>query len=103
VRQRIPAHEGSKIVAGHDLLSSVDNAKRRVVNWIDSLSDPVKRLDRWAPRRWRELCALVRTNVDDFQKPSPVTRLGDVELNPTFEAKCLDFLEPGDLLWVVGS
>jgi 1-aminocyclopropane-1-carboxylate deaminase/D-cysteine desulfhydrase-like pyridoxal-dependent ACC family enzyme len=65
-------------------------------------ADPVKRLDEWAPARWRNLCELVRTHVDDFQKSPPVTRLGDVELDPLFEAKCLEFLEPGDLLWVIG-
>jgi hypothetical protein len=26
--------------------------------------------------------------------------LGDVELDPFFEAKCLPFLEPGDLFWI---
>jgi 1-aminocyclopropane-1-carboxylate deaminase/D-cysteine desulfhydrase-like pyridoxal-dependent ACC family enzyme len=65
-------------------------------------TDPVKRLDKWAPAHWRDLCSLVRTDVDGFQKPSPVTRLRDVELDPFFEAKCLEFLKPGDLLWVVG-
>jgi hypothetical protein len=65
-------------------------------------ADPVKRLDEWAPARWRHLCDLLRTHVDHFQKSPPVTRLGDVELDPLFEAKCLEFLEPGDLLWVIG-
>jgi 1-aminocyclopropane-1-carboxylate deaminase/D-cysteine desulfhydrase-like pyridoxal-dependent ACC family enzyme len=64
-------------------------------------ADPVKRLDKWAPPRWRDLCRLVPTGVD-YHKPAPVTRLGDVELDPIFEAKCLPFLEPGDLFWVVG-
>ncbi len=37
-------------------------------------ADPVKRLDKWAPIRWRDLCTLVRTHVDDFRKPARVTR-----------------------------
>src|SRR5258708_5900766 len=65
-------------------------------------ADPVKRLDKWAPIRWRDLCTLVRTHVDDFRKPARVTRLGGVELDPIFEGKCLPFLKPGDLFWVVG-
>jgi hypothetical protein len=64
--------------------------------------DPTKRLDKWAPSDWRDRCQLVRSKLD-FDKPAPDVRLGDVELDPIFEAKCLPFLEPGDLFWVVGS
>lgn len=28
-------------------------------------------------------------------------RVGEVELDPVYEAKCLEFMEPGDLLWIV--
>jgi 1-aminocyclopropane-1-carboxylate deaminase/D-cysteine desulfhydrase-like pyridoxal-dependent ACC family enzyme len=62
---------------------------------------PVKRLDKWAPQHWRNLCRLVRTGID-FYKPAPVVRLGDIELDPIFEAKCLSFLKPGDPFWIVG-
>ncbi|HVI66900.1 MAG TPA: pyridoxal-phosphate dependent enzyme [Bradyrhizobium sp.] len=64
-------------------------------------ADPVKRLDKWAPKHWRNLCQLVQAGID-FHKPAPVVRLGDMELDPIFEAKCLPFLQPGDLFWVVG-
>ena|SRR5712671_2402837 len=64
-------------------------------------ADPVKRLDKWAPAHWRDLCRLVHAGVG-YRKRATVTRLGDVELDPIFEAKCLPFLEPGDLFWVVG-
>lgn len=37
----------------------------------------------------------------DFHRPANVTRLGDLELNPNYEAKCLKYLQPGDLFWVV--
>ena len=37
-----------------------------------------------------------------YHKPAPRTNLAGLELDPYYEAKCLDFLEPGDLLWVVG-
>jgi len=62
---------------------------------------PDKRLDRWAPKHWRNLCRLVQTGID-FHKPAPVVRLGNMELDPFFEAKCLPFLKPGDLFWVIG-
>jgi len=64
-------------------------------------ADSTKRLNRWAPPDWPNRCRLVRSELD-FHKPAPVVWLCDVELDPIFEAKCLPFLEPGDLLWVVG-
>jgi 1-aminocyclopropane-1-carboxylate deaminase/D-cysteine desulfhydrase-like pyridoxal-dependent ACC family enzyme len=61
---------------------------------------PAKRLDKWAPN-WRNRCQLVRTGIG-FKKKAPVHRLGDIELDPIFEAKCLPFLRPDDLFWIVG-
>jgi hypothetical protein len=29
--------------------------------------------------------------------------IGSVDLDPIYEAKCVEFLEPGDLFWVVGN
>jgi len=29
--------------------------------------------------------------------------IDDIELDPIYEAKCLEFLQPGDLLWIVGK
>lgn len=37
----------------------------------------------------------------EFKRAASATRLGDLELNPYYEAKCLPYLTPGDLLWVV--
>ena len=62
---------------------------------------PVKHLDKWAPH-WRNRCQLVRTGID-FHKRARDVRLGDIELGPVFEAKCLPFLQPGDLFWIVGK
>src|SRR5262245_12825514 len=62
--------------------------------------DPTKRLDRFAPA-WRGRCTLVRSPLD-YHAPAPVDRLGDVVLDPIYEAKCLPFLVAGDLLWCVG-
>src|SRR6516225_1562088 len=55
----------------------------------------VKRLDKWAPQHWRKLCRLVPTGID-FNKRADDVRLGDIDLDPIFEAKCLPFLQPGD-------
>lgn len=63
-------------------------------------ADPTKRLDRFAPG-WRSRCSLVRSRLD-YHAAAPVDRLGDVVLDPIYEAKCLPFLVAGDLLWCVG-
>jgi 1-aminocyclopropane-1-carboxylate deaminase/D-cysteine desulfhydrase-like pyridoxal-dependent ACC family enzyme len=65
-------------------------------------ASPLKRLDTWAPKHWPNLCRLVQAGID-FHKPAPVVRLGNIELDPFFEAKCLSFLQPDDLFWVVGT
>ena len=39
--------------------------------------------------------------TDDFHRPARLTALGDLELNPYYEAKCLPYLQEGDILWVV--
>jgi hypothetical protein len=63
-------------------------------------ADPADRLDAYAPG-WRDRVTLVHSELD-YHGHAPATRLGDLELDPVYEAKCLPFLEDGDLLWVVG-
>jgi hypothetical protein len=36
-------------------------------------ADPVKRLDKWAPKHWRNLCQLVQAGID-FHKPAVSSR-----------------------------
>lgn len=64
-------------------------------------ADPQKRLDRFAPL-WRFLpnLELRLAGVDYHTKVE--ASVGPVKLDPVYEAKCFRFLEPGDLLWVVG-
>lgn len=64
-------------------------------------ADPVKRLDRYAPLAWRDMVKLVKSDLD-YHTPAPVTTLEGVALDAIYEAKCLPFLEPDDLLWLVG-
>lgn len=64
-------------------------------------ADPSRRLDTWAPADWRSMVGLVPAGID-YHQPAPVTEFDGVPLDPIYEAKCLPFLEPGDLLWVVG-
>lgn len=64
-------------------------------------ADPGKRLDKWAPSYWRQQVTLVDAGLD-YHKPASVTSYGGVDLDPIYEAKCLKFLQPDDLFWVVG-
>jgi 1-aminocyclopropane-1-carboxylate deaminase/D-cysteine desulfhydrase-like pyridoxal-dependent ACC family enzyme len=63
-------------------------------------SELKKRLDKWAPPDWRGRCELVPSELESDES---ATQLGNVQLHPIFEAKCIPFLKPGDLLWVIGS
>jgi 1-aminocyclopropane-1-carboxylate deaminase/D-cysteine desulfhydrase-like pyridoxal-dependent ACC family enzyme len=63
-------------------------------------ADPTKRLDTYAAG-WRSRATLVKSELD-YHDHAPVQVLHGIQLDPVYEAKCLAYLEPGDLLWVVG-
>lgn len=65
-------------------------------------ADPTSVLDEYAPGGWRDRCDLVDAGIP-FEKHAPRTRLEGLELEPTYEAKCIPFLRSGDLLWIVGG
>lgn len=62
-------------------------------------SDPSDRLDKYAPG-WRDKVDLV-VSAHDYSDHVDADIDGLV-LDPTYEGKCLEFMEPGDLLWIVG-
>ena len=64
-------------------------------------ADPSKRLNAFAPFGWQDKAELV-TSPLDYHAHAPDTMLGELELDPVYEAKCLPYLEEGDCLWVVG-
>lgn len=64
-------------------------------------ADPTKRLNKWAPPDWEDRAKLFICKLD-YSTPAPSKMLGDLVLDPIYEAKCLPYLEPDDLLWVVG-
>lgn len=53
-----------------------------------------------APRGFAAALTLVAAGLPYSHRVS--ARVGDVTLDPIYEAKCVRFLFPGDLLWVVG-
>ena len=67
---------------------------------VMSGANSVERLDRHAPPDWRSRVTLVPSGVDYHRRVDAV--LGGVRLDPVYEAKCVKFLIPGDVLWCVG-
>jgi len=64
-------------------------------------SDPTARIDKYSPHGWQETATLIKSSMPYAQAASSCT-LGSLSLDPHYEAKCLPFLQPGDLFWVVG-
>ena len=63
-------------------------------------ADPTRRLDQYAPGDWRNRVTLIPAGVP-YGRAVPTAYHG-VLLDPHYAAKCVPFLRPGDLLWVVG-
>ena len=61
---------------------------------------PLTRIDRWAPPDWRDVVTLVES-ADDYHRPARAV-LDGVLFDPHYEAKCVPFLEDGDVMWVTG-
>lgn len=59
-----------------------------------------KRLKTYAPANGVELST--EKSPYDYHKYYENNQIGDLKLDPIYEAKCLDFIKEGDLLWVVG-
>lgn len=65
-------------------------------------ADPKKRLDRFAPKNWEVMMDIVDVTPAVPYAAHVDAKLGGVTLDPHYEAKCLEYLQPGDLFWVVG-
>ncbi len=62
-------------------------------------ADPRRRLNKYAPSNWEAMCELVESGIPYSQE----TRVEfPIRLDPIYESKCVQFLEGGDLLWIVG-
>ena len=59
-----------------------------------------KRLKTYAPANSIDL--ITKKSSYDYHKYYENNQIGELKLDPIYEAKCLDFIQEGDLLWVVG-
>lgn len=99
--KRLVMPVGSGMSLAGVLWGLVDNGLSVPVLGVRVGADPEERLDRYAPPEWRKMVRLVDAGLD-YHASAPVRVLGDLRLDPIYEAKCLPFLKKGDLLWVVG-
>lgn len=101
--RRLVAPVGSGMsLAGilHGLLRAGMWGRVRVLGVVVG-ADPSRRLDAYAPLGWAQYVDLEPAGID-YHARAPATRLGKLELDAHYEAKCLPFLRPHDALWVVG-
>lgn len=64
-------------------------------------ADPTDRLNRYAPLGWQSMVTLIESGMD-YGTPATTTTLHGIALDPYYEAKCVPFIEAGDLFWIVG-
>lgn len=62
--------------------------------------DPYKTIGKYAPFLWQSRVKLVESGYKYHQEVEEY--IGDIRLDPIYEAKCKQFLEPNDLMWIVG-
>lgn len=65
-------------------------------------ADAEKRLDEYAPKDWRKMVKIVKLPLEEYHDSAKSTDFHGIQLDPIYEAKCIPFVKPGDLLWVVG-
>jgi len=62
--------------------------------------NPIKTLNEYAPFFWNKNVTLIESGVD-YHKEVYSTWNG-IKLDPIYEAKCVQFLQDGDLFWIIG-
>ena len=98
--RRLVVPVGSGMSLAGILTGLLDTGATQPVLGVYVGADPGKRLRRYAPFGYTAWTELIPAGVP-YGHPLHA-RLGGLALDPYYEAKCVRFLTPGDLLWVVG-
>lgn len=66
-------------------------------------ADPGKRIAKYAPDNWESMATLVRSEMK-YKDYADVVTLpkSSLKVDPIYEAKCIPYLQEGDLFWIVG-
>ncbi len=59
-----------------------------------------KTLDNFAPENWRDIVTIVKSKYAYHDKVK--SSIGGVELDEIYEAKAVEYLQAGDLFWIIG-
>jgi 1-aminocyclopropane-1-carboxylate deaminase/D-cysteine desulfhydrase-like pyridoxal-dependent ACC family enzyme len=97
--KRIVITVGSGMSLAGILNGMLEFGDRVPVLGIQVGADPTKRLRTFGPVP--RMVQLKKPDID-YHVAADKTKLGGLQLDPIYEAKCLPYLEPGDLFWVVG-
>lgn len=65
-------------------------------------ANPNRTLNAFAPFGWQGMCEIVKSPLEYSTYVSDCNYEG-IELDPIYEAKCIPFLQPDDLFWIVGK
>jgi 1-aminocyclopropane-1-carboxylate deaminase/D-cysteine desulfhydrase-like pyridoxal-dependent ACC family enzyme len=99
--RRIVMPIGSGMSAAGVVAGLLERNHPATVMGVQVGADPIKRLDEYAPMNWRSVLTIVKSPMEYSQSCDGVAVDG-VALDPIYEAKCVPFLQAGDLLWLVG-
>ena len=101
--KRIVVPVGSGMSLAGIITGMIETGWRRPILGVQVGADPIERIEQYAPQSWRNLVRFeLRKSDRNYHKPARETAVDGLELDPIYEAKCIPFLEPDDLLWVVG-
>lgn len=99
--QRIVIPLGSGMSAAGVLWGARDNNIKVPVLGVQIGADPSKRLNSYAPPGWRSRLRIETAEAKHYAKHVDA-EIDGVKLDPHYEAKCVKYLRPGDLFWIVG-
>ena len=101
--KRILVPVGSGMSLAGILHGIVDNKKENDVHVLGVIvgANPMKRLEKFAPKNWKDFCTLVTSELP-YSKSPKICKVNDVDVDPIYEAKCIPYLKDGDLFWIVG-
>lgn len=76
------------------------NIDKKIVGIVVG-ANPVKRLTTYC-KNWNDYCTLIKSPID-YHKEIRDNMFCDIELDKIYEAKCIPYIKPGDLFWVIGK
>lgn len=65
-------------------------------------ADPKKRLNKYAPNDWPNNVKILKSKYD-YHKPCKTTEFKGIKFDEIYESKVIEYLEEGDLFWVIGN